>query len=98
MLRMLLIRGGIEGLRSNFWIALPDVGARYRADFAIPQLKVAIEYQSDYHRDPAQWRADMTRLSRLQAHGWIVIQVNADDLRDPAELIVRIRLVLAQRA
>lgn len=96
-LRLVLVRGGIEGVRANYWIVLPGVRKRYRADFALPELRVIIEYQSDYHRDPAQWRADMTRISRLEAHGWIVIQVNADDLRDPTELIARIQLVLSQR-
>jgi very-short-patch-repair endonuclease len=69
----------------------------YRIDLAIPSRKVAIEYQGDYHRDPEQWRRDMTRVSRLESDSWFVIQVNADDLRDPAELVARIRNVLVTR-
>jgi len=68
-----------------------------RPDFVFPKEKVAIEYQGDYHRTRAQWRADMTRRSRLEAQGCIVIEVNADDLRDPAELTQRILAILARR-
>lgn len=39
----------------------------------------------------------MTRRSRLEAKGWYVMELNADDLKDPDELLMRIRLVLARR-
>ena len=39
----------------------------------------------------------MTRISRLEADGWFVIQVNADDLAAPMELTERVRRVLATR-
>jgi very-short-patch-repair endonuclease len=56
-----------------------------------------IEYQSEYHFDPAQHRKDMTRIDRLQAAGWYVMQVNLDDLNDPDELVARIRSVFDER-
>ena len=56
-----------------------------------------LEYQSDYHSDPENFRADMTRRARLEADGWFVMLINANDLRDPGELIARIRTVLASR-
>ena len=56
-----------------------------------------LEYQSDYHSDPENFRADMTRRARLDADGWFVMLINANDLRDPGELIARIRTVLASR-
>lgn len=73
-------------------------GYRYRADLAIQSHGVLIEYQSDkYHMDAAARRRDMTRKSRLEADGWYIFELNADDLRDPAELCARLRLVLARR-
>jgi hypothetical protein len=39
----------------------------------------------------------MTRRSRLEADGWFMIEVNANDLRDAPELLQRIRRVLASR-
>ena len=63
----------------------------------LPGPKVLIEYHSDYRSDPDNFRADMTRRARLEADGWIVMLINANDLRDPDELIARIRTVLASR-
>jgi very-short-patch-repair endonuclease len=95
-LRVVLVLAGITGLESNWPVRIGNVN--YRIDLAIPSRKVAIEYQGDYHRDPEQWRRDMTRGSRLASDSWFVIQINADDLRDPAELVTRIRNVLVTRA
>jgi very-short-patch-repair endonuclease len=94
-LRPILVLGGIAGLETNWPVRIGD--SRYRIDLAIPSRKVAIEYQGDYHREPEQWRRDMTRISRLESERWFVIQINADDLRDPLELIARIRAVLVTR-
>lgn len=95
LLRVILIRAALPGLEVNYPIQVP--GYRYRADLAIPQRKVLIEYQSDYHADPTQFRKDMTRISRLEAAGWIVMQFNTDDLDNPRELVQRIHQVLATR-
>ena len=95
-LRVVLVQAGLAGIIANLEITTSG-GWNYRADLAIPRHKVIIEYQSDYHRDSVQFRADMTRISRLEADGWFVIQVNADDLRHPTELVQRVRKVLAGR-
>lgn len=73
-------------------------GERFRADLAIPERGILIEYQGDYHRDPQQFRADMTRTSKLEAEGWYVMQLNANDLSHPHELIERVLQVIAGRA
>jgi very-short-patch-repair endonuclease len=95
-LRVILLLAGLSGLVANLPITTSG-GFRYRADLAFPAHKVLVEYQSDYHMDPDSFRADMTRRARLEADGWFVMLVNADDLRDPAELVARIRTVLASR-
>jgi very-short-patch-repair endonuclease len=95
-LRVILVDAGIRGFVLNHIVTTPD-GRRFRVDFAFPELKVAIEYQGGYHADDAQWRADMTRIARLEAMGWRVIQVNNDDLRDTRELVLRIRSTLTRR-
>jgi very-short-patch-repair endonuclease len=97
LLRLILHDAGLVDVQINRTFIDSETGRRVRPDFVFPAQKVAIEYQGDYHRTREQWRADMTRRSRLEAQGWIVIEVNADDLRDPAELTRRILSVLARR-
>jgi very-short-patch-repair endonuclease len=94
-LRLLLIEHRLTGFELNVHVDVPGTRGGYRLDFAFVEAKVAIEYQGGYHADDAQWRADMTRISRLESLGWRVIQVNKDDLADPRELIQRIRRLLA---
>jgi very-short-patch-repair endonuclease len=95
-LRVILVQAGLTGLVTNLPIVTSD-GYRYRADLAFPERKTIVEYQSRFHDTAANFRADMTRISRLEADGWVVIQVNNDDLQRPEELVRRIRRVLASR-
>lgn len=94
-LRVILVRGGLRELVANLPITTTD-GFRYRADIAFPTSNTIIEYQSGHHDSPGAFRSDMTRVSRLEADGWRVMQVNADDLRDQRELVARVRRVLAR--
>ena len=89
-LRVLLLTSALTGLQVNVWIPVSG-GWRYRADLAFPAAKMIIEYQGDHHRDPKSYRDDLTRISRLEADGWYVMQVTAGDLDYPAELVDRIR-------
>lgn len=70
-----------------------------RVDFAYPELKIAIEIQSyRWHSSWASQRSDMERLNRLQALGWMIIQVTFEDLEcRPATVAQRIREALDQR-
>jgi very-short-patch-repair endonuclease len=96
-LRLLCLRSGLNGIESNFWIDTSG-GYRFRVDLAFPAQKVIIEYQSGFHETTEKYRADKTRRSRLEADQWMMIEVTADDLRNPTELLARIRRVLAARA
>jgi very-short-patch-repair endonuclease len=95
-LRVLLVRAGFAGLEANFPIRTSG-GYDYRGDLAFPQRKLIIEYQSVFHETPERFRADMTRISRLDADEWKVMQVNKDDMRTPTELLARIERTLASR-
>lgn len=97
-LRVILIRGGLPEPRANPTFRLQGETVTVRLDLAFDEYKVLLEYQGDYHRTSKdQWRKDMTRRSRLEAEGWLVIEVNADDLRNPEELVSRVRRVLVSR-
>lgn len=97
-LRVILAQAGLPHPRVNHEIVLTEDGSFVRTDLAFDTWRVLIEYQGDYHRKmQGQWRKDMTRRSRLEAQNWIVIELNADDLRDPDELASRIRMILRRR-
>lgn len=96
-LRVIVVLAGLTGLEVNFPVTTSG-GFDYRGDLAFPEHKVFIEYQSELHRAPEAFRRDMTRISRLEADGWYVLQVNIRDLDDPAELVQRIRRLLALRS
>lgn len=96
ILRVTLVQGGITGLTANLPIRTSG-GFNYRADLAIADRKVILEYQSRFHDASEEFCSDMTRTSRLEADGWYVMQVNMVDLRNPNELLQRIATVLRAR-
>lgn len=66
-------------------------------DMGWPDLKVAVEYDGEQHRNNrSQYRWDVRRREMLESQGWIVIRVVADDRR--TDVIRRVRAALAQRA
>lgn len=95
-LRVIVITGGLPRVTANLWVVTSG-GLRYRGELVFQQEQVIVEYQSAFHFGPEAFRRDMTRISRLEADGWVVIQVNSDDVRAPRELVERIRRVLASR-
>jgi len=98
VLRVLLELGGLPRASINRDLVDTEAGFIARTDFAFEEFMLLLEYQGDYHRTTrGQWRKDMTRRSRLEAKGWQVMELNADDLKDPAELVSRIRSVLVAR-
>lgn len=96
LLRVVVTGARIPGVVANMWITTSG-GFRYRGDLVIPEKKFIIEYQSRFHDGSKEFGADMTRISRLEADGWYVMQVNNNDLHDPQELVQRIRTALATR-
>lgn len=91
-LRVLVVLAGLGEPIVN-----QDVSDRFgefvaRTDLELPELGVVLEYQGDYHRtNRGQWRADMTRRSRIELTGRRVLEVNASDLANPLDLLQRIR-------
>jgi hypothetical protein len=92
ILRVIITLAGLPEPRVNHSVSDHFGEFVARTDLMIDEYKIVLEYQGDYHRkSPGRWRADMTRRSRLEALGWKVMELNADDLRDPEELVRRIR-------
>ncbi len=91
--RLLLADAGMPEPHANWNVA--DEHGRFVAcvDLAYPELKIAIEYEGQHHREnSAQWTKDIGRYERLAAHGWIVIRVTKDALfSDPQSIVHRVR-------
>lgn len=68
-----------------------------RLDLAYPDLKVALEYDGDHHRERDQFRRDAVRLNHLRLLGWTVLRFTADDLlRNRSRMLAQIRAVLGR--
>ena len=89
--RVILSVAGITGFRVNHWVTATN-GKRYRVDLAFPAQKLALEYQGLHHNDPVQWRKDITRRAALEADGWTVHEIGADDVGPGLAELVRARL------
>ncbi len=94
-IRLLLVDAGfprpetqipvVRGVTPVAWL---DMGWR---DF-----QVAVEYDGDHHRkDRRQYVKDIARLRMLEALGWIVIRVIAED--KPQDVIARVEAALVSR-
>lgn len=95
-LRVLCSLNGLGRPESNWNIVDTVSGRDFRLDLAWPDHLFAIEYHGDYHRARDQWRRDLTRKSNLEALGWRILELTADDLRDEAALTARIRVALSR--
>jgi very-short-patch-repair endonuclease len=75
------------------------IGSRVvaRVDLALPDLKIAIEYDGRWHEADVQRALDNDRLAALRADGWTVIIVTAELLRDPRRLIAAVAAAVAER-
>jgi Protein of unknown function (DUF559) len=94
-LRLLLIDSGLPGPTTQIpvherrqLIALLDMGWE--------TYKVAVEYDGDQHRtNRRQYAKDHWRMRKLEAMGWIVIRVIAED--SPEDTLRRVRAALRTR-
>jgi Protein of unknown function (DUF559) len=65
-------------------------------DMGWEKYKVAVEYDGDHHRtNRQQYAKDQWRQRKLEALGWVVLRVIADD--GPADVVRRVRAALARR-
>lgn len=96
--RTILVNAGLPCPAVN--VNALDQHGRFLAlpDMSYPELRIAIEYDGDIHRtDQRTWRRDVERRQRLEDAGWRIITVTADDVRDPARLIDRVRAAIHSR-
>ena len=92
-LRLLLHTAGIMVVPQHWVMRDGEVVAR--VDLALPDLRLAIEYDGQWRSDPNQLTRDRRRLREINQAGWYVYHVTRDDLRDPDRLIANIRSFIA---
>ncbi len=67
---------------------VPARGRRYRVDVAYPDLRLAIELDGRYHRDPERARYDESRDAALSHLGWKTLRFTWNDVtRGEADIV-----------
>jgi len=95
--RVLVVTSGLPVPSVNHSLIDTETGRELRPDLMFVDCRVIVEYQGEHHRSRQQWRRDMTRRAELEARGWYVMEINADDLRDGAAFVRRLETVLRRR-
>ncbi|ORJ55741.1 DUF559 domain-containing protein [Mycobacterium simiae] len=95
-LRLLLVEAGLPRPQTQIPVCDEFGSAIAYLDMGWEDLKVAVEYDGEQHRnDRRQYTWDVRRLERLERLGWIVVRVVAGDR--PAEILRRVRAARARR-
>lgn len=94
--RLLLIDVGLPEPVPNLKVLDPSTGRHYYVDLAYPAERIAIEYDSDFHRmDRTQWQKDLSKDAALRRMGWRVLRISIADIRRPQGFL---RALQAERA
>lgn len=91
--RVHLVQAGFDVVPQHRVVLGSQVIAR--VDLALPDLKIAIEYDGRWHE--GQRAFDNDRLAALRAAGWTVIIVTAELLRDYRRLVAAVAAAVAER-
>lgn len=91
--RLVLHGGGLPRPTAQYEVRDAH-GLVARVDFGWPELRVAVEYDGQWHGEAGQFTRDRRRLNRLTAAGWTVVFVTAPDLHHPADLVARVAAAL----
>jgi very-short-patch-repair endonuclease len=84
-----LARAGIAFEREYRFIA----DRRFRADFAFPAQRVAIEIDGAVHRIKKRFHSDREKGNLATLHGWRVLHVTRHDVLDGTALALALELL-----
>lgn len=91
-LRLLLREQGFAEPAINLEVRAPGSEESFRVDLSYPDLRIAIEYDGDWHRtDRRRFRRDRRKDDVLHELGWRVVRVVDTDLTSPSEVMDRLR-------
>jgi very-short-patch-repair endonuclease len=87
-LRARLTLAGLTGLVAQFEVTR---GGSFvaRVDLALPEARIAIEYDGRWHASTSQLERDRLRLNRLLGAEWVVFHVTADQMRGGLDDLLR---------
>jgi hypothetical protein len=97
LVRLLLVWSYLPAPECN--VDIVDAEGRFvaRGDLVLHRWRVVVEYDGWYHeRDGQQRQRDVLRRERLEALGWRVIVVTAEDLKRPESIPWRVHTALTQ--
>ncbi len=95
-LRLRLVENGFPLPEVNWVITTPDGREIVRLDLAWPSLRICVEYDG-WESHAGREAADAARAAALRRHGWIVLRVNADDLRSIDRFMSALRAAFRER-
>ena len=78
---------------AQYWV-MRDGEVVARVDLALPDIRLAVEYDGQWHADRHQLGRDRARLRELDQAGWYVYHVTKEDLRNPDALVRNIKAVI----
>jgi very-short-patch-repair endonuclease len=96
-LRLCIVDGGLPRPVAQYRVR--DAAGLFvgQVDLAYPELRTAIEYEGDHHRERATFRKDIVRFNRLRAAGWTALRFTADDVfARPRTVVEEVRRALAE--
>lgn len=95
-MRVWLVLGGID-VRPQVEV-YSDGAFLGRLDLAVEGCKLAVEYDGQWHNDPAQAERDINRREALRQAGWEFIVLNKDDLYgNPERMVEMVRAGIRRR-
>ena len=93
---ILLHRLGWSDVRRQVEVTRPGGGV-FRLDFALPEIKLAIELDGGHHRERRQWLKDRRRDMELERLGWTVVHLEWEDVTTAAVDTMRLLAEVAAR-
>lgn len=79
--RLALVRSGLPEPALQVLVD-PRNPNLYPADLGYTEQRIALQYEGEHHRSQEQQRIDAKRDAYFQEHGWFMIKVTHDDLRN----------------
>jgi hypothetical protein len=95
--RLAVVEAGFPEPELN--VDVRDATGRFlgRVDMAWPELRIALEYDGDHHREREVFHHDQQRDNGFVVNDWLVIHATSVDAARPAVVFERLRQAFAQR-